>query len=93
MQAGIATGFSLAELAQAADMSDFHFSRLFRKATGQAPSQYFIQLRMDKARRLLLNSPMSIIDIALEVGYSSPSHFAHLFKRHAGVTPGAYRRG
>jgi AraC family transcriptional regulator len=93
MQAGIATGFSLAELAQAADMSDFHFSRLFRKATGQAPSQYFIQLRMDEARRLLLNSQMSIIDIALEVGYSSPSHFAHLFKRHAGVTPGEYRRG
>lgn len=93
MQAGIATDFSLAALALEADMSEFHFSRMFRKATGQAPSQYFIQLRMDEARRLLLNSQMSIIDIALEVGYSSPSHFAHLFKRHAGVTPGAYRRG
>jgi AraC family transcriptional regulator len=93
MQAGIATDFSLAAVAGEADMSEFHFSRMFRKATGQAPSQYFIQLRLDEARRLLLNSDMSVIEIALEVGYSSPSHFAHLFKRHAGVTPGEYRRG
>ncbi|MFS2155893.1 helix-turn-helix domain-containing protein [Pseudomonas sp. Pseusp122] len=93
MAAGIATDFSLAALAREAGMSDFHFSRLFRKATGQAPSQYFIQLRMEEARRLLLHSAMSVIEIALEVGYSSPSHFAHLFKRHVGMTPGEYRRG
>ncbi|WP_341523475.1 helix-turn-helix domain-containing protein [Pseudomonas sp. G.S.17] len=93
MERGLATEFSLAALAAEAGMSEFYFSRLFRRATGQSPSQYFIQMRMAVARRLLLQSTLSVIDIALEVGYGSPSHFAHVFKRHSGITPHEFRRG
>jgi AraC family transcriptional regulator len=92
MRAGLERNFSLATLAAGAGMSDFHFSRLFRRATGQSPSQYFIQMRMDKARELLLESNLSVIEVALEVGYSSPSHFSQVFRRHTGATPREYRQ-
>ncbi|WP_256352995.1 MULTISPECIES: helix-turn-helix domain-containing protein [unclassified Pseudomonas] len=92
MGARLDRNFSLSSLAMAAGMSDFHFSRLFRRATGWSPSQYFIQMRMRKARQLLLESTLSIVDIALEVGYGSPSHFAQVFRRHTGATPREYRQ-
>ncbi|WP_426115216.1 helix-turn-helix domain-containing protein [Pseudomonas sp. DSP3-2-2] len=93
MEQGLATEFSLAALAAEAGMSEFYFSRLFHRATGQSPSQYFIQMRMTVARRLLLKSTLSVIEVALEVGYGSPNHFAHVFKRHTGITLREYRRG
>ena len=73
-------------------MSEYHFSRLFKKATGRSPSQCFIRLRMAKARQLLLETDQSIIDIGLEVGYGSPSHFSQVFKREVGVKPSDYRK-
>ncbi|WP_434577215.1 helix-turn-helix domain-containing protein [Pseudomonas sp. Z1-6] len=84
--------FSLAYLAEIADLSEYHFSRMFKRATGLSPSQYFIRLRMSRARHLLLETDRSIIDIGLEVGYSSPSHFSQVFRREVGVTPSAYRQ-
>ncbi len=87
----LAQDFSLAALAQAAQLSEYHFSRLFKRATGLSPSHYFIRLRMAHARKLLLETDHSVIDIGLEVGYSSPSHFSQVFRREVGVTPSAYR--
>lgn len=65
---------------------------MFKRATGLSPSQYFIRLRMSRARHLLLETDLSIIDIGLDVGYSSPSHFSQVFRREVGVTPSAYRQ-
>jgi len=56
-----------------------------------APSQYFIRVRMREARRLLRQTERSMIAIALDVGYSSPSHFAQVFRREVGVSPTDYR--
>lgn len=84
--------FNLASLAQIAELSEYHFSRMFKRATGLSPSQYFIRLRMSRARHLLLETDLSIIDIGLDVGYSSPSHFSQVFRREVGVTPSAYRQ-
>lgn len=92
MNEGLADDFSLANLARIAELSEYHFSRMFKRATGLSPSQYFIRLRMSRARHLLLESDGSIIDIGLEVGYSSPSHFSQVFRREVGVTPSAYRQ-
>ncbi|MBA1275418.1 helix-turn-helix domain-containing protein [Stutzerimonas azotifigens] len=91
MNARLAEDFSLAQLAEAAQLSEYHFSRLFKRATGVSPSQYFIRLRMARARQLLLDTDQSVIDIGMEVGYSSPSHFSQVFRREVGVTPSAYR--
>lgn len=92
MNEHLADEFRLAHLAHVADLSEYHFSRMFKRATGLAPSQYFIRLRMSRARHLLLETERSIIDVGLEVGYSSPSHFSQVFRREVGVTPSAYRQ-
>jgi len=88
----LAEEFSLARLAGQAGMSEFHFNRLFKRATGVPPSQYQIRLRMDAARRLLRETRKSVITIANEVGYSNPSHFAQLIRKETGLSPTDYRR-
>jgi len=52
---------------------------------------YFIRMRREKARRLLRETTKSVIEVGLEVGYASPSHFAHIFRREVGVVPTHYR--
>jgi AraC family transcriptional regulator len=84
--------FSLIRLAREAGMSEFHFSRAFKRTTGFTPSQYFIHLRLQKARRLLRETDRSVIEIGLSVGYTSPSHFARIFRRELGISPSDYRR-
>lgn len=92
MEQRLAESFSLGDLAQAIGMSEYHFSRLFKRATGRSPSQYFIQLRMARARQLLIETERSIIDIGLEVGYGSASHFSQIFRREVGIAPSHYRK-
>jgi AraC family transcriptional regulator len=88
----LAEEFSLCRLAEQAGMSEFHFNRLFKRATGVPPSQYQIRLRIDAARRILRETKKSVITIANEIGYSSPSHFAQLFRKETGLSPSDYRR-
>ncbi|WP_448144839.1 helix-turn-helix domain-containing protein [Pseudomonas silesiensis] len=92
MEKKLGEDFCLANLAHEIGMSEYHFSRLFKRATGHSPSQYFIKLRMSKARRLLIETKRRIIDIGMDVGYSSASHFSQLFKRETGVSPSHYRK-
>lgn len=92
MEDHLSQPFTLGGLAQQAGMSEFHFNRLFKRAMGIPPSQYLITLRIERARRLLRETPHSVIDIANEVGYSNASHFARLFRKVTGVTPSDYRR-
>lgn len=82
----------LDQLATQAGFSKFHFHRLFKNAMGVSPLQYHINLRMDVARRLLRETKMSVLSVAVEVGYATPSHFAHLFRRETGLCPSDYRR-
>ena len=90
--AHVAEDFDLARLAAQAGLSKFHFQRLFKSAVGVSPSRYQINLRMNLARQLLRETKMSVVDVALEVGYANPSHFAQLFRRETGLSPSEYRR-
>ena len=91
LEAHLDEEFQLVQLAEEAEMSEFHFSRIFKKTTSLSPSQFFIRLRMEKARQLLRETNKTMIEIGLEVGYSSPSHFAQIFRREVGATPSQYR--
>lgn len=93
MRAGLAEPFDLARLAAQAGLSPFHFSRVFKQATGMAPSRYFVRLRVDEARRLLCTPGRTVVEVALAVGYGSPSHFARVFREFTGETPAAWRAG
>ena len=80
------------KLAGAAAMSVAHFSRLFKKATGQSPMAFVMAYRVEQAKKKLSQSHIPIIDIAMECGFADQSHFNRVFKKHQGTTPKAYRQ-
>jgi AraC family transcriptional regulator len=82
---------SLAEIARAAFLSEFHFARLFKKITGVTPHTYLGVLRVEKARRLLAETDLPIAEIGAQVGYAGQSHFTKVFREAAGLTPKAFR--
>lgn len=82
----------VATLATVAALSPFHFSRLFKAATGTSPHQYIIQRRVERLRELLPHSQLSLAQLAQRVGFASQSHMTEHFRRIIGVTPAAYRR-
>ncbi|GAA09704.1 transcriptional regulator AraC [Acetobacter tropicalis NBRC 101654] len=92
MEAHLAEPFDLDALAALCRMSRFHFSRSFRATTAQTPSGWFMQHRVQKASEMLRKTSLSIIEIALETGYESPSHFAQVFRRVTGLSPRNYRK-
>jgi AraC family transcriptional regulator len=92
MAQNVAGEFNLDVLAAQAGLSKFYFNRLFKAALGVSPSQFHITLRMDEAKRLLRETKESVVSIALDVGYTNPSHFAQLFRRETGLAPSDYRR-
>jgi AraC family transcriptional regulator len=81
----------LANLAALLDMSQFHFSHLFKQAIGTAPYQYLLQQRVERAKQLLKQTDQLIMEIALECGFSSHSHLSKQFRQFTGMTPKAYR--
>jgi AraC family transcriptional regulator len=88
----LAEDFHLDQLAAQAGVSKFYFTRLFKNAMGVSPSRYLLTLRMDEARRLLRETKRSVVDVALDVGYTNPSHFARFFRRETGLSPSDYRQ-
>jgi AraC family transcriptional regulator len=84
--------FNLDRLAAQAGLSKFYFNRLFKNAVGVSPSRHHINLRVDEAKRLLRETKKSVVEVALDVGYANPSHFAQLFRRETGLSPSDYRR-
>jgi AraC family transcriptional regulator len=86
------TELSLQALAKESGYSRVHFIRMFRAATGYAPHNYLLKLRVDRVRELLASPTLSLTDIALECGFSSHSHLSRVFRQVLGSTPSEYRR-
>lgn len=82
----------LDEMAALVGLSRFHFATAFRKATGQSPHHYLTGLRMTQARKLLSQPDLPIIQVALAVGYQTPSAFAASFRKANHMTPRAFRQ-
>ncbi|GGF10523.1 AraC family transcriptional regulator [Aliidongia dinghuensis] len=83
---------SLPELARAAGMSNRQFQRLFSRVLGQSPARFYLELRLKHARMQLQRSSRSILDVALESGFSDASHFTRQYRLMFGETPGQARR-
>ena len=81
---------TLEEIGRAVGCSAFHLSRTFSAATGRTIPQYLRQVRMERAAELLKSGKFNITETALEVGYSSLSHFSHAFHETFGCCPGLY---
>jgi AraC family transcriptional regulator len=83
---------SLKEMAMAAGMSRFHFSRQFRLAMGVSPHRYAMTKRIERAKELLRNRSSNVLDVALSCGFKDASHFSRVFKAIVGYPPRDYRR-
>jgi AraC family transcriptional regulator len=82
----------LDELAALVSLSRCHFCTAFRMATGQTPYEWLTHERIARAKALLADPTLRIIDIALAVGYATPSAFAAVFRKLMGQTPREFRR-
>ncbi|WP_315837600.1 AraC family transcriptional regulator [Bradyrhizobium prioriisuperbiae] len=82
----------LAMAAKRAELSSFHFLRLFTKALGVSPHQYLVRSRLRHAARLLADDARAITDVAFDVGFGDLSNFVRTFHRAAGVSPSGFRR-
>ena len=82
---------SLAEIAAAVYVSEFHFARLFKKITGTSPHAYLAAIRIERARKLLAETDLSITEVGARVGYNSQSHFTKIFRAATGLTPNTFR--
>ena len=80
------------ELAQQLGMSERVLRRDFKKHTGLSPHQYYLQLGIANARRLLANTSMSVKQVAAECGFVDEQYFCRLFKKKTGLAPGQWRR-
>ena len=82
---------ALAEIAEEAHLSLYHFSRAFKQTTGQTPIQFVMQRRIERAKSLLASSELPLAEIALTVGFKNQSHFTTLFRKLTEMTPKAWR--
>jgi transcriptional regulator GlxA family with amidase domain len=87
MEKNLEEPLSRIELARSAGLSTRQLERLFRKYLNRSPARYYLELRLDKARLLLLQTNMSVIDVALACGFVSASHFSKCYRDFFGRTP------
>lgn len=83
---------SLRDVAKVVNVSTFYFCKLFKKATGMTFTEYLSQVRISKAKNLLLNPNLRVSEIAYDIGYQSLTHFNRTFHRIVGQSPTAYRK-
>lgn len=93
MESHLDEPLDLERTAQAASFSPFHFHRIFTALTGETPNEYLSRIRLERAANWLIKKPaLSVTEIALGCGFSSPAVFARLFKQRFGVPATLYRR-
>jgi AraC-like DNA-binding protein len=91
MRANFNEPLDLAELAEVACISRFHFVRVFEEVTGTSPHTFLTSLRIERAKELLVDTDMPVTDVCMEVGYSSLGSFSTSFAELVGFTPSAFR--
>jgi AraC family transcriptional regulator len=91
VEANLSGALNLDDLASVANVSSFHFARLFKSATGETPHDFVTRIRMQRAKTLLRNTDWPASKVATDVGFLSRSHFSAAFRRSSGLTPVAFR--
>jgi len=93
MRESIEKPIEIDELLNEIPMSYSKFRQAFKKATGQSPNQYYLNIRLNKAKELLASTSLNINEIAFHTGFESIFYFSKLFKKKIGISPKDYRTG
>jgi AraC family transcriptional regulator len=88
----VSENISLMDLAELVGLSRSQFGRAFKTSTGMSPHRYHLEQRLKLAKGLLTTSRQSLVEIALETGFSEQSHFNRVFRSLTGATPAVWRR-
>jgi len=91
IQANLSDELQLGTLAEVADTNLYHFARAFKQSMGESPHQYVLRQRIEKAKHLLRNPQVSIIEASTLTGFVDQSHFSKVFRRLVGAAPSQYR--
>jgi transcriptional regulator GlxA family with amidase domain len=92
MEANLEEPLSLDEIAHLVGVSRRQIERLFKRYVGEVPTKYYLDMRLRRARGLLLQTPMSIMEVAVACGFQSPPHFSKCYRDLFGHAPSAERR-
>jgi transcriptional regulator GlxA family with amidase domain len=92
VEANLESKVELMDLARVANLSRCHFAYAFKQSLGCTPHRYVMSRRLERARQLLAESELPIVEIALATGFVDQSHFSRRFRASFGVSPLAYRR-
>jgi AraC-like DNA-binding protein len=79
------------QVAAVAHMSPFHFARTFKQATGLAPHAYLTSCRVARAKAMLAETMLALVEVAARAGFKTQGHFTEVFRRHVGTTPRLFR--
>ncbi|WP_167760309.1 helix-turn-helix domain-containing protein [Paraburkholderia pallida] len=91
MEANLGQQITLQDIAEHTGLSRMHFASQFKLAIGMTPHVFLIHRRLERAKKLLLDHELSLVQVAFEVGFQSQSHFTTVFRRFTGMTPGRWR--
>ncbi len=91
IEAHLAEKISIKDLANLAHVSQYHFARRFKIATGRSPHQFVLSRRLEEVKALLTMTKKPLVEIAYESGFSSQSHMTEAFRKHFGTPPASYR--
>jgi len=83
--------FSLKDVSGVANLSPYHFIRVFKGQTGKTPYEFLMDFKIEKARELLTAGKLTVTEVCYQCGFNNRSHFASAFKRRVGITPTSYR--
>jgi len=86
-----AENITVSALAKLGCVSESTFNRRFKKETGRTPIEYLIDIRIDRAKKLLRRKSLSVTDVAMRCGFGTGAHFTSSFVQKTGVTPSEYR--
>lgn len=84
--------YSLEDVARVANLSPYHFTRLFKAQTGKTPFEYLLDIKLEKAREMLQANRLTVTEVCFSCGFNNLSHFTTVFKRKTGMSPSGYRK-
>jgi transcriptional regulator GlxA family with amidase domain len=91
IEAHLAERIRVEQLAATVHMSPFHFTRMFKQATGESPHACLTRRRVERAKALLSQTGMPLVEVAASIGFQTQGHFTEVFHRRVGLTPRRFR--